>query len=387
MTRKAPALDVILKVASRCNLNCSYCYVYNKGDMSWRDRPTRMSDQVIDAAITRIRRHCLLSQQPRIDIAFHGGEPSLIGADQFSEICGRLRDGLDDLVAVKLLMQTNGTLLDESWISVLEHHDVHVGISVDGPKDVHDAFRVDHQGRGSYDAVTRGVELLRSSRVHISALTVVQLGQDGLRSHRHLRALGFDRIHYLLPDFTHDTIDPVRQEYGPTPCADYLLPILEHWWMNEAADVSIGIFWHMARLIYGGASQIDFFGSPPLRFIFIESDGALEGLDVLKICEPGMSGTGLNVLTSEFMDVADRSDFYRNVMFDGIDRPAACRGCREERTCGGGYLPHRYSRAAGFDNRSVWCRDILLMFDRFRDYLNVPVQQTLVLQDERGVSL
>jgi len=73
--------QVILKVSSRCNLNCSYCYVYNMADSSWRGRPALMSDEVFEAAIARILQQCLVTGQDRILIAFHGGEPCLIGPD------------------------------------------------------------------------------------------------------------------------------------------------------------------------------------------------------------------------------------------------------------------------------------------------------------------
>ena len=70
-----PPLQFVLKVTSRCNLNCSYCYVYNKGDSTWKDRPVFMSDEVLDAALARIRAWCRASRQPRVSILFHGGEP------------------------------------------------------------------------------------------------------------------------------------------------------------------------------------------------------------------------------------------------------------------------------------------------------------------------
>jgi uncharacterized protein len=371
-----PHLDFTLKVASRCNLNCSYCYVYNKGDESWRTRPTIMSDEVFEAAVERIRRHCVASGQPSVNIVFHGGEPSLVGAAQFADWCEALRRRLGDVASVDLTMQTNGTLLDAHWIDVLLKQDVTIGVSIDGPKDVHDAFRVDHRGLGSYESVARGLQLLQTSGVRTGALAVIQFGLNGLDVHLHLRSLGLRRINYLLPDFTHDTVTAVKEQYGPTPCADFLVPILNYWWRNEASDVKVGIFWHAARLILGGRSGIDYFGSRPLRFMFIETDGGIEGLDVLRVCAEGMSGTGLNVMTSDFAEVADASPFYRNVIFDGFPTPTQCEGCPEESTCGGGYLPHRYSLAEGFDHRSIWCADILSLFGQFRELLNVSTAET-----------
>src|SRR5438034_517413 len=111
-------LQVVLKVASRCNLNCSYCYVYNKGDNSWRNRPALMSDEVFRAAIDRTRRHCQHSHQRSVCLTFHGGEPCLAGATRLEAWCRYARETLDDVVRVKLCLQTNGTLLDEAWVDV-----------------------------------------------------------------------------------------------------------------------------------------------------------------------------------------------------------------------------------------------------------------------------
>ena len=148
--------QVILKVASRCNLNCSYCYVYNMADSSWKTRPALMSNEVFDAALQRSLEQCRATGQDRLRIAFHGGEPCLMGPDRFDAWCGRARSVLGEIVKLHLVIQTNGTLLDSRWIDLLRNHRVSVGISMDGPKEIHDATRVDHRQQGSYEQVVRG---------------------------------------------------------------------------------------------------------------------------------------------------------------------------------------------------------------------------------------
>src|SRR6476620_2794694 len=94
--------QVILKVAGRCNLNCSYCYMYNKADSTWRRRPPLMSNEVFEAALERIYRHCQLTGQNRVHLAFHGGEPCLIGIKQFDTWCKRARQVLSEVAEVSL---------------------------------------------------------------------------------------------------------------------------------------------------------------------------------------------------------------------------------------------------------------------------------------------
>ena len=383
---RPPDFQFILKIASRCNLNCSYCYVYNKGDDSWQTRPVFMPSEIFTTSLRRIRSHCVASGQDAVRITFHGGEPCLVGPARFDHWCQEAYDTLADVCRVELSLQTNGTLLDEDWIGVLRRHQVSVGLSLDGPRLLHDRSRVDARGRGSYREAVKGLGLLRDGGLAHQVLTVIQPGADGLEVHRHLVALGARRINYLFPDFTHDSVGPVRAAHGLTPCADYLLPILDDWWTNGTLDVRIAIFWNMARVILGGSSQLDLFGPGAYQYVFIESDGAIEGLDVLKICGQGLAETALHVRDHEFVDIAARNPLHQQVMFEGLPRPGACDRCPERESCGGGYLPHRFGTTGGFDHATIWCADMLKLFGRLRTLLNVSTDDTAhrraVLQKE-----
>lgn len=375
-----PRLDFTFKAVSRCNLNCSYCYVYNKGDQSWRGRPSVMSDHVFAAALARIRDYILLSGQSSVEIAFHGGEPCLMGPIRFANWCSEARELLSDIAVVDFSIQTNGTLVDDSWIEVFQRFKVVVGVSVDGPRPLHDLYRVDKRGHGTYNHVARGVAELNRGGIEVGLLCVVQLGADGLEVHRSLLELGTNQVTYLLPHFSHDTVGSLHATYGPTPCADYLLPILDEWWHSGTIDQQISIFWQMGRLIMGGTSGFDLFGNMPLGFVFIESDGAIEGLDTLRVGQQGLAQTGLNVLSDSIASIKQRSDLHRQTIFDGIPLPATCRDCPEEMTCAGGHLADRFSRARGFDNRSVWCEDLLLLFGHLRRLMGVTPQETRLRQ-------
>ena len=123
----------ILKVASRCHFACPYCYVYFKGDATWKRRPPVMPDGVFDQTLERIQEYCTASGQSSVAITFHGGEPCLIGARRFDTWCSRARQSLRS-TSVRFGIQTNGTLLDAEWAETLRRHGVRVGVSVDGPR-------------------------------------------------------------------------------------------------------------------------------------------------------------------------------------------------------------------------------------------------------------
>jgi uncharacterized protein len=217
--------------------------------------------------------------------------------------------------------------------------------------------------------------LLREHGVPFGILSVVQLGADPLAIHRHFLELGCTSLSYLLPAYTHDTVGPIRERFGPTPCADYLIPIFDEWWDNGTVDLTVREFRAIGRLIMGGTSELDSFGNPALRFITVETDGSIHGLDKLRTCVDGMTSTELNVHTAAFADVADASDLHAQIAA-GMPLPTACRACPERDTCAGGYLPHRYSSEREFDNPSIWCADLLALFAHVRERMGISVPDT-----------
>jgi uncharacterized protein len=374
--RPRTPLQFVLKVASRCNLNCSYCYVYNKGDETWRSRPSIMPDAVVTAAVSRIRRYCEASGQTVAPVVFHGGEPCLVGAARLRAWCEELRDGLRGVATARFSIQTNGTLIDGEWIGVFRDEDIQVGVSIDGPAAIHDAFRVDHDGNGSHKTVEEGIRRLLAGGLSPQVLSVIPLRGDGLRTYEYFRALGVRRINFLLPDYTHDTKRSAVSRLGATPVADFLMPIVEKWCLTDWEETDVPLLRQIAELILGGSSGTDQFGNGPLGIVFIEADGDIEGLDFLRVCGNGAAAIGLSVLRDDFEQIAKASELHGRVLFEGLRLPSACVECPERDTCGGGCLPHRFSQDRGFDNPSIWCADILQLFGKMRELLAVAAAET-----------
>lgn len=372
-----PGLQFTLKVSSRCNLACTYCYVYEKGDESWRDRPGLMPDKVFRATVERIREHCIASGQKEIDIVFHGGEPCLLGLRRFETWCDYLHERLGDVGTPKLTLQTNAVLIDDDWAEMLARQGIIVGISIDGPAHIHDVARIDKKGSGSHADVVAGIGCLGRAGLPINLLCVVQLGADPLEVHEHMVELGAKSINYLMPDQTHETIAAVRRQFGSTPCADFLNPVMDHWLDGGDYSLTVQPFKAMARTILGGHARVDFLGNNPYRFVFIEADGSVEGLDVLRVCAPGLAVTSLNVFENSFVDILDRNSLHRQMIFEGLPLPSECHECPEASTCAGGYVPHRWSDGH-FDNRSAWCDDLLAIYTNMRERLDVPAEETLI---------
>jgi uncharacterized protein len=128
------SLQVVYKIAERCNINCTYCYYFNMGEESALARPARAAIGVTESLAHWIAQGCNELQIPRVKVSFHGGEPTLIGVEAFSDTCRRLRDLIAPVADISFSIQTNGTLLDDRWIKTFIDHEVSVGVSIDGAR-------------------------------------------------------------------------------------------------------------------------------------------------------------------------------------------------------------------------------------------------------------
>jgi uncharacterized protein len=359
---------VILKIAAPCNLNCSYCYVYNHEDKSYRTRPIFISEAVSERVWEVISDYCDRRSQHTMGITFHGGEPTLIGAKRLDLLARRAKDVLGPRLR-GLSIQTNATLIDQDWIDVFQKNDVKVGVSLDGPREVNDMFRVDHSGRSSYDKVIAGLSCLQKNNLDPSILCVVNPTLSGADTFRYFLSLGIRRMNFLLPDATHDSKRRLYGHLGATPVADYLIPAFDAWFDLDDPDVKISLFTDFLRMMMGGESETDAFSNPLMSYVVIETDGSIEALDALRVCEENIASSGLNVVTHGLDDLHLGRPLLPQAIHEGFALAGVCQRCSERDLCGGGYLPHRYARTNGFDNPSVWCLDILKLLGHIRGRL------------------
>jgi len=373
MTMAAVRIDnLVVKIAELCNLRCSYCYLYEHGDSTYRERPRLMSYKVFEALLERVRRYCDAEPARQTSLTFHGGEPTLVGPDRLCYFAERARAVLGPRLG-DLLMQTNGTLIDDRWVQALRSARVHASISLDGPPDIHDHNRIDHAGQGSHAAAIRGLRLLQAGGLRPGVLAVVAPGVDGARVYRHFRELGLDSIDLLLPDISHDSRDAWYGKCGPSPVASYLIPAFDAWFDEDDPDVHVRLFYGLLRRMIGGPMTSDAFGNPALSYLIIETDGSIQPNDALRVCENGMTSTVANVFDDDFDDLGQKAPLAHKLLTRGIPLSAACRACSELDVCGGGYMPHRYSKMNGFDNPSAWCEDIKLLLAHLRTRAALPL--------------
>jgi uncharacterized protein len=152
-----------------CNLDCKYCFFLSKEMLYPGDR-FRMSDELLQTYIRQ-----LLEAQPlgEVNVAWQGGEPTLMGIDFFRRAVAYVEQYRQPGQSILHTMQTNGTLLNDEWCAFFKQHRFLVGLSVDGPKHMHDAYRVDKHGAGSFEQVMRGWQVLRRHEVDFNILCTI----------------------------------------------------------------------------------------------------------------------------------------------------------------------------------------------------------------------
>jgi uncharacterized protein len=356
--------EAVVKIVSRCNINCSYCYMYHKGDESYKLQPKLMSPEVATAFFTRVRSHCLEHNIATYYIALHGGEPLLAGKEFIRNFVTQAREILLPEVTPRFALQTNGILLDNEWYSLFNELEIALGISIDLVPSSHDKYRVDHKGKGTYERVVAGFKKAETSvfnKENIGVLGVMDIDTDPMEVYDHYASLGIAKYDLLFPDNTYEDLPPGLKNFSSdrfnTPYANWLIQLFDRWFHDEKRP-RIRLFKHLVDLILGKKIGFDFLGTDVNRLIVVETDGSIEPVDSLKICGDSFTKANLNVLTHT-IDEALQTDLlslffnYRHTL------PAQCVSCPVNHICAGGFLPHRYSREKGFDNPTLYCLDFM----------------------------
>jgi uncharacterized protein len=355
--------EAVVKIAGRCNINCSYCYMYNKGDESYKGLPKVMPAAVVTTLLTKIREHCIEHRVPVFYIALHGGEPLLAGKEFFRRFVTQAREILLPETTPVIGLQTNGMLLDDEWCALFHELEIGVGISIDLMPSSHDRYRLDHKGKGTYERVIKGLKTIQSSvyTTQVGILGVIDIDTDPLQVYAHYTSLGLKKFNLLFPDNTYDDPPSGLKDFftdrHQTPYANWLIPLFDKWFYDTDKP-RIRLFSQVVNLILGKKIASDYLGTGDNNMIVVETDGSIEPIDSLKICGDSFTKSDLNIMTHTINEALQNDLIglfynYRNTV------PDQCSHCAVRNICGGGFLAHRYSKEKGFNNASIYCLDLM----------------------------
>jgi uncharacterized protein len=360
-TGQEQGIHVVAKsIGPLCNLNCEYCFYLEKQALFGPDEQYRMPDDVLSAFIVN---YVKSQPTPVVEFVWQGGEPTLLGIDFFKRVL-ELQKPFAGAKTITNSLQTNGTLLDDAWCRFLKKHDFMVGISLDGPRDVHDRYRKDRKGRGTFDQVMRGLKLLQEHKVEYNVLACVarETAKKPLDVYHFFKKEGVEFIQFapvverlsdersagqglrlagpaaLEKEKQQTEVTPwsvIPEEYG-----DFLTDIYEDWVRHDVGTVFVMNFEWVLNVWIGNPSPVCVHAKQCGRALVIEHNGDVYACDH---CVYPQYKLG-NIISEALPDmVASSLQSGFGVAKEAL-LPNWCRECEVLAACQGGCPKHRFEK-------------------------------------------
>ena len=351
-----------------CNLDCSYCFYLEKEEMYVQEgrgrRPSwQMSDEVLE---TYIRQYIQQQDADEINFAWQGGEPTLLGVEFFRKAV-TIQQKYAEGKTVHNALQTNATLLDSSWGDFLAAHRFLVGVSIDGPPELHDTYRVDKHGQPTFDRVMQGLDSLKKHGVEFNTMTVVSRAnsQHPERVYQFLKDLGSTFLQFI-PLVERASPGPMASEQGliqltlaPPPrlgeadaavtdwtvraeeWGTFLTTIFDEWVRRDVGRIYVQHFDVALGIWLGYGSSLCVFSETCGKAVALEHNGDLYSCDHFVYPQYRL-GNVLEQSLQEMIFSEAQTKFGR----DKVDTlPRYCRECEVRFACHGECPKHRFLRA------------------------------------------
>jgi uncharacterized protein len=400
MTGAPPAFHLLAKPSgSTCNIDCTYCFFLSKEALYPNDTH-QMSDATLE---TYIRQLLESHRTPQVTVAWQGGEPTLMKLDFFRRSVDLVEQYRRPGQIVQHTFQTNGILLDDEWCAFFKEHNFLVGLSVDGPRDLHDAYRRDRGGQGTFDRVMRGWRHLRQHKVDVNILCTVNAANEkhGRTVYRFLRdelGAGWMQFIPIVERATEQTLAIANRGWSDRPGAKrllytqsgnlvtersvgseqygrFLVDIFEEWVRTDVGKVYVQIFDVTLEAYFG--RHLLCVHAPTCGYgPALEANGDLYSCD--HFVEPGYR---LGNIHQTHMLKLVSSPEQRKFGDDKRDSlTAQCRRCEVRHLCNGGCPKDRFARSRdGEPGQNYLCPGLELFFTHTR-----PAMQTMADLLKRG---
>lgn len=382
-----------------CNLDCKYCFYLEKQNLYPNERQWRMSDEVLEEYT---RQYIRSQPSGEVFFAWQGGEPTLLGVDFFRKAVA-LQKRFAGGKTISNALQTNGTLLDGEWCDFLAKEKFLVGLSIDGPRELHDKYRVDKGQKPTFDAVMRGLELLKKHGAEFNTLTVVNRAnsQQPLEVYRFLKNIGSQFLQFIPlversapanlksdgltfsapPDLTapDDSRSPVTEwsveaaQYGT-----FLCTIFDDWVRRDVGKVFVQLFDVALGNWMGLGSSLCVFAEKCGAALAIEHNGDLYSCDHYVYPKYHL-GNLMNRNLGEMAHAPQQIKFGN----DKLDLlPRFCRECEVRFACNGECPKHRFTKTPdGEDGLNYLCPAYKKFFNHIDPHMRT---MAILLQDGRA---
>ena len=321
-----------------CNLDCSYCFYLDK-ERLYPDSKFRMSDEVLEHYIRQLieghRSKC-------VTVAWQGGEPTLMGLDFYRRAIALVERYRPEGTEIENTIQTNGTLLTDEWCEFFREHRFLIGISIDGPPALHDAYRVDKSGKPTFDKVMRGLRLLQKHGVEYNVLTTVnRINADHpLEVYRFLRDIARTTWIQLIPvveriPLTSQVSDHsvVAEQFGR-----FLIGIFDEWVRHDVGRIFVQTFEAAARNWLGLPPGMCVFEATCGNALALEHNGDLYSCD--HFVEPKHRLGNIRKTNMLKLVASEQQQRFGKSKLD--DLPRYCRECDVRFACHGECPKNRF---------------------------------------------
>ena len=362
---KPPAFHLLVKpTGAVCNLDCKYCFFLSK-EALYPDSPFRMTDQVLETCIQQLFES---HQVPEVTVAWQGGEPTLMGLDFFRRSVELVERHRKPGQRALYTIQTNGTRLDDEWGAFFGEHGFLVGLSVDGPRDIHNTYRVDKGGKGTFDRVMRGWQVLREHQVEYNILCTVHAANadhpvEVYRFFRDELEARFVQFIPIIERVTPETLPLANKGWGktesgqrplyvqdghmvtgrsvrPKQFGSFLTGVFEEWVRRDVGQVYVQMFDTALANWYGEQAGVCVYQPTCGLALALEHNGDLYSCD--HFVEPNyLLGNIQDTPLIELVASEQQHKF-------GLDKrdtlPKYCRECEVRFACHGGCPRNRFTK-------------------------------------------
>jgi uncharacterized protein len=364
MQKASREFQVMVKpIGSICNLDCKYCYYLSKRDLYPDSSSFKMNDEVLERYIVQ---HIEASPTDTVLFSWHGGEPTLLGVDFFRRAIELQRKHAPPGREILNGIQTNGTLLDEEWCRFLAEEKFYVGLSIDGPREVHDFYRVDKNDRATHKQTVQAYRMLRRHGVHVDVLCVVSAKnvQQPLAVYRFFKDLDVRFLQFLplvgrLPD------GRIRPESVPAEAyGQFLNEIFDEWIRHDTGRLVVQNFDEASRPYLGMDHALCIWREECGDVVALEHNGDLYSCDHFVDRGHRLGNIRERTLT-EMLDSGAQHEFGRKK----ADLPRYCRECEFLKLCNGGCPKDRLiDTPEGEPGLNYLCAGLKLFFGHTRPY-------------------
>jgi uncharacterized protein len=347
MSRASREFQIFAKPGgSACNLDCRYCYYLKKKSLFGKGLSSRMPCHILEEYIAQ---HINASPSPVIRFSWHGGEPTLLGLDYFQKIVALQRKHKPPDRLITNGIQTNGTLLDEEWCRFLAKEGFSVGLSLDGPREMHDRYRVSKTQEPTHDRAMRGYGLLRQHGIPLDILCVVHDGNVHypIEVYRFFKELGAKYIGFLpLVEVQADRTGVTDRTPASEAFGDFLCIIFDEWLYRDIGRVKVQMFEEAAATALGLDHSLCIFRETCGDIPVVECNGDFFSCDHFVDAEHHLG----NILKTPMVEMIE-SPAQMAFGKAKLDRlPGLCKTCEVLAMCNGGCPKDRFLQTQDGDS-------------------------------------